>query len=109
METAQTLNPDDCLAIHDGEVRVAGLERPVTVVRDRWGIPHIRAESERDAFFAQGFCIAQDRAWQLELIRQMAHGRAAGLLNRGLLGLDMQNRALGFGRYAEAEWREQSA
>ncbi len=108
MNTAQTLNPEDCLAIHDGEVSVTGLRRPVTVVRDRWGIPHIRAENEHDAFFAQGFCIAQDRAWQIELIRHMAHGRAAALLNRGLLGLDMQNRALGFSRYAEAEWKEQS-
>ncbi len=103
------MKPEECLAVHSGETRVDGLDGPITIVRDRWGIPHIRAGSTHDAFFAQGFCMAQDRAWQIELIRQMAHGRAAGLLNRGLLGLDIQNRTLGFGRLAEAEWAQQGA
>ncbi len=101
------MKPEDCLAIHDGATRVEGINARVTVIRDRWGIPHIRAQSARDAFFAQGFCMAQDRAWQIELIRHMAHGRAASLLNRGLLGLDIQNRTLGFGRLAEEEWKQQ--
>ncbi|MBI5948681.1 MAG: penicillin acylase family protein [Chloroflexi bacterium] len=103
------MKPEECLAVHSGKTRVDGLDGPVTIVRDRWGIPHIRAGTTHDAFFAQGFCMAQDRAWQIELIRQMAHGRAAGLLNRGLLGLDIQNRKLGFGRLAETEWAHQGA
>lgn len=102
------MNPSDCLAIHDGELRIDGLDGPLTIVRDRWGIPHIRAVSSHDAFFGQGFCMAQDRAWQIELIRHMAHGRASALLNHNLLGLDLQNRQLGFGRLAEAEWAHQS-
>lgn len=102
------MRPADCLAIHDGETNVEGLDGPVTITRDRWGIPHIKASSAHDAFFAQGFCMAQDRAWQIELIRHMAHGRAASLLNRGLLNLDRQNRLLGFNRYAEREWQAQS-
>ena len=102
------MRPEDCLAIHSGKTRVEGIDASVTVIRDRWGIPHIRAQSLRDAFFTQGFCMAQDRAWQIELIRHMAHGRAASLLNRGLLGLDIQNRTLGFGRLAEEEWKHQS-
>jgi penicillin amidase len=47
-----------------------GLERPVRVVTDRWGIPHIRAESERDLYFAWGFVTARDRLWQMLAMRQ---------------------------------------
>lgn len=102
------MDPKECLAIVDGTLEVQGLDAPISIVRDRWGIPHIRAESAGDAFFGQGYCMAQDRMWQIELIRQMAHGRAAALLNRGLLGLDQQNRTLGFGRLAAEEWKRQS-
>ena len=71
-------------------------------------MPHARAGSARDAFFAQGFCLGQERTWQLELYRQMAHGRAAALLNEGLLRIDRLNRRMGYGRDAAAEWEEQS-
>ncbi|MGH2611104.1 MAG: penicillin acylase family protein, partial [Tepidiformaceae bacterium] len=102
------MDPRECLAIHEGETRVRGLDGPITIVRDRWGIPHVRAASLHDAFFAQGFCMAQDRMWQIEMIRHMATGRAASLLNKGLLRLDMLNRRLGFARYAAREWEAQS-
>ena len=102
------VRPEDCLAQTDGELTVAGLDGPLRIVRDRWGIPHIQAESARDAFFGQGFCMGQDRLYQIELYRQMAHGRAAAMLNKGLLGRDRLNRRLGFGRYAEREWEAQS-
>jgi penicillin amidase len=102
------MDPTECLAIVDGETRVRGLDGPITVVRDRWGVPHVRAGSLHDAFFAQGFCMAQDRTWQIELIRHRANGRAAELLGKGLLKLDMQSRRLGFPRYAAREWEAQS-
>ncbi len=105
----KTPNPAECLAIIDGETTVEGLERPVRIVRDRWGIPHIRAETTRDTFFAQGFCMAQERAWQIELYRRMAHGTSAAMLGPGLLRRDVLNRRLGFGRLAELEWEAQSA
>ena len=92
----------------DGELAVDGLDAPVGIVRDRWGVPHAEAQSIHDAFFAQGFCLGQDRGWQLELYRHMAHGRAAALLNKGLLRIDKMNRTLGFGRDAAREWEEQS-
>ncbi len=92
----------------DGELKAGGLESPVRIIRDRWGVPHVEAQSAHDAFFAQGFCLGQDRGWQLELYRHMAHGRAASLLNKGLLRIDQMNRTLGFGRDAAREWEEQS-
>jgi penicillin amidase len=106
--TTVSVRPEDCLAQTAGEIAVPGIDAPVRVVRDRWGIPHIRAESVRGAFFAQGFCIAQDRLFQLELRRQMAHGRAAAFLNRGLLNADRINRKIGFLRHAHQEWDVQS-
>lgn len=108
MTTVQ-VRPEDCQAIIAGEARVRGLDKPVRIVRDRWGIPHIQAGSARDAFFGQGYAIATDRAFQLELRRQMARGTAADFLSPGLLRADIINRTIGFARHAEREWQEQSS
>ncbi len=88
----------------DGEVRLQGLQGPVEVVRDRWGIPHVSALGEPDAFFAQGYCHAQDRLWQMELGRRLARGRLAELLGSDLLDVDRFMRRLGLHRAAQAEW-----
>lgn len=103
-----TVRPEDCLATIDGTTTVPGIDGPIEITRDRWGIPHINAQSTHDAFFGQGFCMAQDRAFQIELYRRMAHGTSAEMLNRGLLRRDIQNRTLGFGRHALVEWGAQS-
>ncbi len=63
-----------------GTLALAGLARPVEVIRDRFGVPHIYAESEDDLFFAQGFVQAQDRLFQMELWRRSGQGRLAELL-----------------------------
>ena len=60
-------------------VRLRGLERPTEVYRDRWGIPHVRAQNEHDAFFAQGFVTAQDRLWHMDFDRRRALGEWASL------------------------------
>jgi penicillin amidase len=54
----------------------------VEVLRDTWGVPHIHAKSTEDLFFAQGFVVAQDRMWQLEIWRRNAEGRLAEVLGR---------------------------
>lgn len=64
----------------DGEIRVDGLGDEVEVLRDRWGIPHIYAESLDDLFLAQGFVTAQDRLWQMEVWRRWSEGRMAELI-----------------------------
>ena len=61
----------------DGTVEVTGLDGAAEIVRDENGIPFIRADSERDLYFAQGFVHAQDRFWQMALSRQTAEGRLA--------------------------------
>jgi len=59
---------------------VPGLERPVEILRDRWGIPHIYAEWEGDLFFAQAWNAARDRLFQLEIWRRQATGTVAEIL-----------------------------
>ena len=52
-----------------------GLARPVRIVTDRWGIPHLRAENLSDLYFAWGYVTARDRLWELEFTRRAAEGQ----------------------------------
>lgn len=78
----------------DGAITLNGLAAPVTVVRDKLGIPHIKAQSYEDLFFAQGFVTAQDRLWQMDASRRYAAGNLAELLGPKLLRHDRQQRYL---------------
>src|SRR4030095_2825635 len=64
----------------DGEAGATGVAAEVEVVRDAEGIPHIFAKSERDGWFAMGYVHAQDRLWQMEFQRRVAHGRVCEIL-----------------------------
>jgi penicillin amidase len=89
----------------EGEFRVAGIVSQVEILRDRYGIPHIRAGSLEDAVFALGFAHAQDRLWQMEMNRRVAAGRLAEILGPGALETDRFLRTLGVRRAAEANLR----
>ena len=86
-----------------GTLRVPGLEAPVEIARDRWGVPHVRARSMPDAWFGQGFCHAQDRLWQLDLYRRFSSGRLAEIAGTEGLAADRFVRTLGLRRAALAE------
>ena len=58
-------------------LRLTGLNEPVEIIKDRWGIAHIYAKTETDLFFAQGFNAARDRLFQFELWRRKATGTTA--------------------------------
>ncbi len=85
-------------------LQLSGLERPVVVYRDRWGIPHIRAENEIDLFFAQGFVTAQDRLWHMDFDRRRALGRWAEVAGPDGLEQDRLLRAAGMGRTAVLDY-----
>jgi penicillin amidase len=78
----------------DGSLAVYGLAAPVTVARDARGVPHIRAASMDDLVFAQGFVTAQDRLWQMDLLRRHASGQLAAILGRPMLEHDRLQRTL---------------
>ena len=75
---------------------VSGLAEPVEILRDRWGIAHIYAKSEADLFFAQGFNVARDRLFQLELWRRQATGTMAEIQGPRALAADRGARLLRF-------------
>jgi penicillin G amidase len=82
------------LARIDGSLRASGLKADVQVVRDTWGVPHIYAQSTDDLFFAQGYVMAQDRLWQMEMWRRAAEGRLAEILGPAAVARDLQSRLL---------------
>ena len=79
---------------YSGTQVVAGLSAPVEIVRDANAVPHIRASSELDAFFALGLVHAQDRLWQMELTRRAAQGRLSELFGERTVALDRLVRTL---------------
>ena len=81
-------------------MELSGLEEPIEVLRDRFGVPQIFAGNERDLFFAQGYVHAQDRFFQMELGRRAGHGRLSELMGASALKLDRLSRTVGFGRIA---------
>ncbi|MCC7372921.1 MAG: penicillin acylase family protein [Chloroflexi bacterium] len=88
----------------DGTLALPGLDGPVQVVRDHLGIPHIKATTTHDAFFAQGFVHAQDRLWHMEYDRARALGRWAAYVGPGGLDSDKLTRRLGLAASAQADY-----
>ena len=86
----------------DGEQRVPGLESPVKITSDRYGIPTIAAQSRLDATLALGYITARDRLWQIDILRRRAAGRLSEILGKGALGFDRSQRTIGFARAAKA-------
>jgi penicillin amidase len=86
-----------------GELHLSGLEAPVEVYRDQYGVPQIYASTTHDLFFAQGFVHAQDRFYQMDYWRHLGSGRLAELLGETALEYDRFLRTLGWGRIAQQE------
>jgi penicillin amidase len=91
------------LPITSGTRGVAGIEHEIVIRRDRWGVPHITAQSESDAWYALGFCHGQDRAFQLETLLRVARGTLSELLGPDGLAIDRLSRRIGFIRTAEQQ------
>ena len=85
-------------------MRLPDLGGAVDVYRDRWGIPHIRAENEADLFFAQGFATAQDRLWHMDFDRHQALGRWSEFAGSSGIERDKLLRAAGMGRTAKLDY-----
>jgi penicillin G amidase len=79
----------------DGTLEVKGLSAPVKVIRDNHGIPTIEAQTLEDLFFAQGYVTAQDRLWQMDIMRHFAAGEMAEILGHALVKHDREQRILG--------------
>ncbi|MFY7909952.1 MAG: penicillin acylase family protein, partial [Emticicia sp.] len=85
----------------DGELQLKGLKAPVEVIYDDYGVPHIYAQNEDDLFQAFGYVHAQDRLFQMELLRRLADGRLAELFGEKALPSDKFFRTLSFRQHAQ--------
>lgn len=98
-DTLQAALPD-----LSGTLTLDGLQEPVDIHRDAYGIPHVRARTMSDAFFAQGFVHAQDRLWQMEWDRRRAYGRTAEVVGTPGLTNDRFVRRAILGDSAQADY-----
>lgn len=85
------------------ELKLDGLQEPVEIVRDEWGINHIYAQNQHDLFFAQGYAAAEDRLFQFEIWRRQATGTVAELLGERELKRDIGTRLFKFRGDMETE------
>ena len=80
---------------HGRDLTATGVAKPVEIVRDAHGVPHIFADTDDDAYFALGLVHAQDRFWQMEMMRRFGAGRLAEILGPPVVESDKWMRTLG--------------
>jgi len=98
----------DVLSPINGNLVVPGLKEPVEVLRDHWGVAHIYAKSQHDLFFAQGFVVAQDRLFQMEIWKRAGQGRLAEVLGPSAVERDVNARLLRYPGDMKAEYESYS-
>ena len=91
---------------YDQTISSDRVNAPLEIVRDTYGVPHIFAKTDSDAYFGLGYAHAQDRLWQMELSRRKAQGRLADLFGADALDEDRRARQLGFYRLALIDERD---
>ena len=91
-------------AVKRSEQTVSGLQAPAEIILDQWGIPHIYANSVRDAIFLQGYNAARDRLWQIDLWRKRGHGLLAKDFGPSYAAQDRAARLFLFRGDMEREW-----
>ncbi|MGC2791189.1 MAG: penicillin acylase family protein, partial [Candidatus Sulfotelmatobacter sp.] len=94
----------DVLSPIHGNLVAPGLKEPVKVLRDRWGVAHIYAKNQHDLFFAQGFVVAQDRLFQMEMWKRAGQGRLAEVLGPSAVQRDINARLLRYRGDMKAEY-----
>jgi penicillin amidase len=87
-----------------GTLQLAGLDGPVEVRRDEWGVPHLYATTLHDLYFAQGVVHAQDRLWQMDFQRRVGLGRLSELLGEPTIETDRFLRTIGTHRAAQQDY-----
>ncbi|PRX31921.1 penicillin amidase [Meinhardsimonia xiamenensis] len=97
------------LVDYSAEHAVEGITAPVEIVRDHAGVPHIFGATDRDVFFGLGFAHAQDRLWQMTMLRRTAQGRLSELFGERTLRVDELMRRLDLYRLSQAAVEHQDA
>lgn len=87
----------------NSRVAIEGLDQAVEILKDKWGISHIYAETEHDLFFAQGYSAARDRLFQFEIWRAQATGTTAEIFGPRMIDRDHGTRLFKFRGHMEQE------
>jgi penicillin G amidase len=91
---------------YSGELTLTGLNEKVDVYFTEYGVPHIYAKSSEDAYYAFGYVHAQDRLWQMDLLRHVGSGRLSELFGSDLVSTDKYLRTMGLNTYAKESANE---
>lgn len=94
---------------YSGEIKIKGLQAEVVTYMDAFGIPHIYAGSEEDAYLALGYLHAQERLFQMEFTRRLGSGRLAAVMGEELVVIDRFFRTIGLREMAEKAVKENHA
>jgi len=86
---------------YDGKLVVPGLKQELEIIRDSYGMPHIYSKTDEDAFFALGYCMAQDRLFHMDIVRRAVRGRLSEILGKALIPVDKLFRTITAGKSIE--------
>jgi penicillin amidase len=81
---------------YNKDIKLSGLTSDVTVIRDSFAIPHIYADNEHDLYLAAGYTMAQDRLWQMDMLRRVTQGRLSEIFGKDFVNADLLFRSLRF-------------
>ena len=110
--TSNTFSVEDLRAAvpaTSGTTAVKGLDGNIQIIRDRHGIPHVRATSTHDAFYGQGFATAQDRLWHMDYDRHKAYGRWSEFVGESGIEHDKQMRRFQIKASTKRDWEALNA
>jgi penicillin G amidase len=82
------------LPMYEGEIEIADLKRPINIYRDEFGISHIDAETDEDAYYGLGYVHAEERMFQMDFARRLGQGQLAEVLGQDALITDKWSRVL---------------
>lgn len=91
---------------YSGTIQLRGINKPVEVLFDSYGIPHIYGKNEEDTYFALGYVHAQDRLFQMEMIRRVASGRLSEIFGKEFIAVDKFFKTLGLEDHAAASAKQ---
>lgn len=103
LQTASTAHAREAIPVES--YQVSGLSRPAEILVDRWGVPHIYAATQADAFFMQGFNAARDRLFQIDLWRRRGLGQLAEVLGASYVPQDQATRLFLYRGDMQREWK----
>lgn len=84
----------------NGKITINGIQEPVEIIRDKFGVPQIYAKNYKDLLFSQGYVHAQDRLWQMEIDRRLCKGTFSEFIGSATIDLDRYMRTIGLYRGA---------